>query len=148
MKASDSTGSVDTSSRRTAIRVLSRWIDANAFPDRIIPDVPDRGFVMDMVYGTVRQRRALEWLLTQQVAHMPGGETLAALRTRLAETLRAIGDPRALGRGWEFECVPYLWSAMPRLPAGFPAFDCTRWQSRFIPAGETPRFEGHRPTDP
>ncbi len=79
MKASVSTGSVDTSSRRTAIRVLSRWIDANAFPDRIIPDVPDRGFVMDMVYGTVRQRRALEWLLTQQVAHMPGGETLAAL---------------------------------------------------------------------
>lgn len=68
-----------SSSRRTAIRVLSRWIDSNAFPDRIIPDCADRGFVMDIVYGTVRQRRALEWILAQHVGHMPGGETRAAL---------------------------------------------------------------------
>lgn len=66
-------------SRRTAIRVLSRWISSNAFPDRIIPDSADHGFVMDLVYGTVRQRRALQWLLAQHVDKLPNGETLAAL---------------------------------------------------------------------
>ncbi len=67
------------SSRHTAIRVLLRWLSSNDFPDRIIPDCPDRGFVMDLVYGAVRQRRALEWLLARHVEKMPAGETLAAL---------------------------------------------------------------------
>ena len=66
-------------SRHTAIRVLSRWLSSNDFPDRIIPDCPDRGFVMDLVYGTVRQRRALDWLLARHVDKVPSGETLAAL---------------------------------------------------------------------
>lgn len=66
-------------SRRTAIRVLSRWLSSQDFPDRIIPDCPDRGFVMDIVYGTVRQRRALDWLLARHVDKMPTGETLAAI---------------------------------------------------------------------
>jgi len=69
----------DSSSRRTAIRVLARWLRSNDFPDRIIPDCPDRGFVMDLVYGAVRQRRAIEWMLARHVDKMPAGETLAAL---------------------------------------------------------------------
>ena len=66
-------------SRIAAIRVITRWLQAGTFPDRAIPDSPDRGFIMDLVYGTVRQRRTLEWLLSQQVSRMPQGETLAAL---------------------------------------------------------------------
>ena len=40
----------------------------------------------------VRQRRALEWLLAQQVPRMPGGETLA-YREMVARTLAAL-SPR------------------------------------------------------
>jgi 16S rRNA (cytosine967-C5)-methyltransferase len=68
-----------TVSRREAIFILSCWLETNDFPDRLITDSPDRGFVMDLVYGAVRQRRALEWGLGKLVTKMPKGETRAAL---------------------------------------------------------------------
>lgn len=68
-----------TVSRREAIFILSCWLETNDFPDRLLTDSPDRGFVMDLVYGTVRQRRALEWGLGKLVTKMPKGETRAAL---------------------------------------------------------------------
>ena len=68
-----------TASRREAIFILTCWMETNDFPDRMLTDSPDRGFIMDLVYGAVRQRRALEWVLSQLVSRMPTGETLAAL---------------------------------------------------------------------
>ena len=68
-----------TLSRREAIFILARWLETDDFPDRLITDSPDRGFVMDLVYGTVRWRRALEWALAPLVPRRPGGEALAAL---------------------------------------------------------------------
>lgn len=66
-------------SRREAIFILSRWLTTSDFPDRLLTNSPDRGFIMDLVYGTVRWRRTLEWALQQLVKEAPEGETLAAL---------------------------------------------------------------------
>jgi len=68
-----------TASRREAIFILSRWMETGDFPDRLLVDSPDRGFIMDLVYGTVRSRRTLEWALAQLMKRPPGGETEAAL---------------------------------------------------------------------
>ena len=66
-------------SRREAIFILSRWLETEDYPERLLTDSPDRGFVMDLVYGAVRWRRALEWVLQQLVKSMPEGEMRAAL---------------------------------------------------------------------
>ncbi|MFZ4396710.1 MAG: RsmB/NOP family class I SAM-dependent RNA methyltransferase [Kiritimatiellia bacterium] len=66
-------------SRREAIFILSRWLGTSDFPDRLLTNSPDRGFIMDLVYGTVRWKRALEWVLQQLVKQAPDGETRAAL---------------------------------------------------------------------
>jgi len=68
-----------TASRREAIFILSRWLGTSDFPDRLLTNSADRGFIMDLVYGTVRWRRALEWALQQFVEQAPEGETRAAL---------------------------------------------------------------------
>lgn len=67
------------SSRREAIFVITRWLATQDFPDRLIPDVPDRAFITDLVYTTVRRRRTLEWALGKFLKKMPKGETEAAL---------------------------------------------------------------------
>jgi len=67
------------SSRREAIFVITRWLATQDFPDRLIPDVPDRAFITDLVYTTVRRRRTLEWALGRFLKKMPKGETEAAL---------------------------------------------------------------------
>jgi 16S rRNA (cytosine967-C5)-methyltransferase len=67
------------SSRREAIFVITRWLETHEFPDRMIPDVPDRAFITDLVYTTVRRHRTLMWALEQLVKKMPKGETGAAL---------------------------------------------------------------------
>jgi len=75
------------SSRREAIYILTRWLETQEFPDRLISDGPDRAFVTDLVYTTVRRRRTLEWALGQLVKKMPKGETEAALLIGAAQIL-------------------------------------------------------------
>ncbi len=67
------------SSRRDAIFVLTRWLETHDFPDRMIPDGPDRAFITDLVYTTVRRYRTLTWALEQLMKKLPKGETGAAL---------------------------------------------------------------------
>jgi len=67
------------SSRRESIFVITRWLATQDFPDRLIPDGPDRAFITDLVYTTVRHHRTLEWILGHLVKKMPKGETEAAL---------------------------------------------------------------------
>jgi 16S rRNA (cytosine967-C5)-methyltransferase len=45
----------------------------------MIPDVPDRAFITDLIYTTVRRHRTLVWALEKLVKKMPKGETEAAL---------------------------------------------------------------------
>ena len=60
------------SSRQLAARAIARWLETGDFPDRLIEDVArDRAFVMEAVYGVVRQFRALEFLRTQLAPRKP-----------------------------------------------------------------------------
>ena len=67
------------SSRREAIFIITRWLATQDFPERLISDGPDRAFITDLVYTTVRHYRTLEWILERLVKKMPKGETEAAL---------------------------------------------------------------------
>ncbi|MBU4198660.1 MAG: 16S rRNA (cytosine(967)-C(5))-methyltransferase RsmB [Verrucomicrobia bacterium] len=61
-----------TSSRQIAAQIIARWLKSGEFPNRLIPpDTPDRGFVMELVYGVVRWKRMLEWVAAARVHHMP-----------------------------------------------------------------------------
>lgn len=69
-----------TASRILATRILVRWLERRDFPDRLLPEAAeDRGFVMDMVFGTVRYWRTLEWVLARHVKRRPAPELRAAL---------------------------------------------------------------------
>jgi 16S rRNA (cytosine967-C5)-methyltransferase len=67
------------SSRREAIFIITRWLATQDFPDRMIPDSPNRAFITDLVYTAVRRHRTLEWALARFLRKMPKGETEAAL---------------------------------------------------------------------
>ena len=60
-------------SRIDAIRVVARWMETGEFPDRMLGGVPPfrRGFVMDLVYTTVRRARALSFALDGFVSRRP-----------------------------------------------------------------------------
>ena len=45
----------------------------------MIPDDPNRAFITDLVYTTVRRKRSLTWALERFLKKMPKGETEAAL---------------------------------------------------------------------
>lgn len=75
------------SSRREAIFVVAQWLATRDFPDRMISDGPDRAFVTDLVYTTVRRFRTLDWALRKLVKKMPSGETEAALFVGAAQIL-------------------------------------------------------------
>jgi 16S rRNA (cytosine967-C5)-methyltransferase len=65
--------------RREAIFIITRWLLNREFPDRMISDSPNRAFVTDLTYTTIRHYSALIWILEKLVKKMPGGETQAAL---------------------------------------------------------------------
>jgi 16S rRNA (cytosine967-C5)-methyltransferase len=69
-----------TLSRLQALRIVARWLQSGAFPDRLLPEEDaDRGFIMDLVYGVVRGRRRLEWVLGPLVRRQPPAPARAAL---------------------------------------------------------------------
>ena len=59
--------------RLTAARLLAEWAVTGAFPDRLLSgrEVSDRAFVTEVVYGVVRQRRLLDWLLARLAERPP-----------------------------------------------------------------------------
>jgi len=72
------------SPRTVAARILSRWILTGDFPDRLIPEnTPQRNLVQEMVFGTVRWCRTLEWMLAGMVSREPDPETKGYLLTGL-----------------------------------------------------------------
>lgn len=75
------------SSRREAIFILARWLETHDFPDRLIPDGPDRAFITDLVYTTVRRHRTLVWVLEKLVKKLPKGEIEAALLVGASQIL-------------------------------------------------------------
>ena len=62
-----------TLARADALEILARWTDTGEFPDRMLGSVPPfrRGFVMDLVYTTVRNARALAFAVDSFVRERP-----------------------------------------------------------------------------
>jgi len=82
------------SPRTVAARILARWLLTGDFPDRLIPEnTPQRNLVQEMVYGAVRWRRTLEWLLTGMVSREPDPETKAYLLIGLYQLFRMDNVP-------------------------------------------------------
>ena len=68
-------------SRAQAAGIVREWMDTGMFPDRLIgAGIRDRAFVMEAVYGVVRQKRKLEWVIGRcsdrrpdaGITHIPG----------------------------------------------------------------------------
>ena len=65
--------------RRAAVFAIARWNKTGDFPDRLIASAPDHAFVMSLVYGVVKMRRALEWLVNRHMKKKAYGSLEAAL---------------------------------------------------------------------
>lgn len=76
-----------TNSRRTAAFVVARWILTKDFPANLLPSGPDRAFVQDLVYTTLRRFRPLRRVLGELVKTWPKGELEALLYVGAAQIL-------------------------------------------------------------
>lgn len=76
--------------RIDAINFLWRWMETQEFPDRMMVGVPPfrRGFVMDLVYTTLRNARALDFALEPFFRQPPQGESMAALMLGACQLLK------------------------------------------------------------
>lgn len=80
MTASENSKKAGIESRVTAIKIIARWLKTEDFPDRLISDeVQDHAFIMDIVFGTVRRWRTLDWVLTRFVKKNPSPAAKAGL---------------------------------------------------------------------
>ena len=73
--------------RRSAAYVVGRWLKTKEFPGELLPSGPDRAFVQDLVYTTVRRLRPLRRVLGELVAKWPKGEMEALLYVGAAQIL-------------------------------------------------------------
>lgn len=74
-------------SRRAAAFAVARWIATHGHIQEMLPDGPDRAFVQDLAYTTVRRFRALRSVLGKLVAKWPKGEMEALLLVGGAQIL-------------------------------------------------------------
>jgi 16S rRNA (cytosine967-C5)-methyltransferase len=74
--------------REQAARVVARFLDTGAFPDREIEQVREhRAVIMEITYGTIRYLRLLRWMLEDMVAHMPATRIEALLLTGMYQLI-------------------------------------------------------------
>lgn len=73
--------------RRAAAFAVARWIATHGHVSDMLPEGPDRAFVQDLVYTTVRRFRALRSVLGKLVAKWPKGEMEALLLVGGAQIL-------------------------------------------------------------
>jgi 16S rRNA (cytosine967-C5)-methyltransferase len=66
-------------SRRAAAFALARWILTKEFAPSLLPDGPDRSFIQDLVYTSIRRLRPLRLVLGELVRKWPKGELEALL---------------------------------------------------------------------
>ena len=96
-------------SRRAAAFAVARWIAAHGHLSEMLPDCPDRAFVQDLSYTTVRRFRSLRSVLGQLVAKWPKGEMEALLLVGAAQILYMPDVP-------DFAAVNETVSAAKRCP--------------------------------
>lgn len=74
-------------SRRQAAFIVARWIATGGHPAEMLPQGPERAFVQDLVYVTVRRFRPLRSVLGALVRQWPKGELEALLLVGGAQIL-------------------------------------------------------------
>ena len=75
-------------SRRTAAFIVARWLATHEFPNELLPKGgPDRAFVQDLVYTTIRRFRPLRAVLGELLATWPKGELEALVLVGAAQIL-------------------------------------------------------------
>lgn len=66
--------------RGVAAGIISKWLQTGKFPDRLLQGVGvNHAFVMELVYGSVRWKRLLEWLVKRHARRVPGHVTTSFL---------------------------------------------------------------------
>ncbi len=76
-----------SNSRRAAAFAVSGWLLTKEFPSNLLPNSPDRAFVQDLVYTTIRRVRPLRKVLGEIVRKWPKGELEALLYVGAAQIL-------------------------------------------------------------
>lgn len=161
--------------RAVAAGILAQWLVTGDFPDRLVDAVThDRGVIMEMVYGSVRRRRSLEWCMqamvqrrtpeaaqacllvgAYQLLFMDSVAAHAAVHETVSVAKRA-GGPRLAGFVNHVlrrvsERVSQLKSDLARAPLGiresFPDPLVDRWEKRLGPerAARLCRWNNERP---
>jgi len=74
-------------SRRTAAFIVARWLVSHEYPAEMLPEGPDRAFVQDLVFTTVRRFRPLRTILGQLLKTWPKGEMEALVLVGAAQIL-------------------------------------------------------------
>ena len=75
-------------SRRTAAFIVARWIATHEFPNEMLPKGgPDRAFVQDLVYTTIRRFRPLRAVLGELLKTWPKGELEALVLVGASQIL-------------------------------------------------------------
>lgn len=104
------------SARAVAAGIVRRWLETGDFPDRLVDEVgPDRGFVMEVVFGTVKWRRQLDFLVRQSVDRPPDATLRACLLTGLYQLWHTQGADYAVVN----ETVAAARAMAPARQAGF-----------------------------
>ena len=78
-----------TNSRGVSAQIVCRWLKTSDFPNRLLAslELEHRAFVMEMVYGVVRRRRLLEWVVERCASRMPEHEVRSFLFVGLYQLL-------------------------------------------------------------
>lgn len=79
---------VRANSRGVAAGIIAAWLERGDFPDRALEAVTaDRGFVQELVFGVVRQRRTLEWFYHKVAEREPAAPLFALALVGLYQLL-------------------------------------------------------------
>lgn len=82
------------SPRTVCARIVTRWLLTGDFPDRLIPEnTEQRNLVQEMIFGTVRWTRMLEWILSGLASREPDPETKGYLLIGLYQLFRMDNIP-------------------------------------------------------
>jgi len=77
------------STRGQAAAIVERWLDTGDFPNRMLEDVREhRAFLMELVYGIVRWKRLLDWVVARYVRRSPNPSQQAFLLVGLYQLLK------------------------------------------------------------
>ncbi len=103
--------------RAEAIRVLTQWMRSGEFPDRLLASMrtPRHGFVMELLYATLRWLRWLEWVLQPRLRRRPPPDVGSALRIGACQVLRMPGIPPYAAVDATVEALRTLGASRPLL---------------------------------